>query len=75
MLPSTVSFKLSKLGAKSVKANAFNARSVSLALRPAWAKVEAIPTNSPDDTPKFFDNLVTSADNEDNSLADLPVIC
>ena len=58
ILPSTVSFILSNDGANELKAKALRAFSVSEALRPACANVDATLINSDDETPRPVDKPV-----------------
>ena len=58
ILPSTVSFMSSKDGAKLLNAKALNAFSVSLALKPACANVEATEVKSLELTPNVVDRFV-----------------
>ena len=64
ILPSTVSFILSKDGARLLRAKALSAFSVSLALNPACASVLETSTNSDELTPKEVDKLVISSDRD-----------
>ena len=75
ILPSTVSFKLSKDGAKSVNARACKAFCVSLALKPACANVDDTLINSSDETPSPTDNLEISLSRPESCAAVLSVTC
>ena len=73
ILPSTVLFKLSKDGARLVRANARTACSASLAANPAWARVTLREAKSLALTPKLVDKLVIVLDMPSSCALVLPV--